>query len=111
MQTNYYTVDQVAKKLNLSLLTIRRYIKAKKLSAYKIGREYRIEKVDFDKFMIQLNFVKNFTDWFSLKPSLDSGNYPPPKFSEKQVWYCHCGENIGVEICGKGEGFYDPTWF
>lgn len=49
---NIYTIDQVAKKLQVSLLTIRRYIKAKKLPASKIGKGYRIMENDI------LNFLK-----------------------------------------------------
>ncbi len=54
------------------------------------------------------NFIKNFQDWFSLKPKLDKLNYYPPKFSQKQVWFCYCGENIGIEISGKGKEFLRP---
>jgi len=32
-------------------MTIYRYIKAKKLMAYKIGKEFRIEKREFDDFL------------------------------------------------------------
>jgi len=51
MTTEYLTVTQVSKELKLSLLTIRRYIKAKKLKAYKLGRQYRIEIKDFEEFI------------------------------------------------------------
>ena len=37
-------------------MTIYRYIKAKKLKAYKIGKEFRIDKQEFNKF---LNSAKN----------------------------------------------------
>ena len=53
-------------------------------------------------------FVKNFNDWFELKPKLDTKSVRPPLFDEGQVWWCHCGENIGTEISGKGEDFLRP---
>lgn len=45
------TIRQVAKKLNVSVATIRRYIKSKKLKASKIGRAYRIKELDFQRFI------------------------------------------------------------
>jgi len=53
-------------------------------------------------------FTKNFPDWFKLKPKLDLQNYTPPKFSNGQVWYCYTGENIGIEISGKGIEYLRP---
>jgi excisionase family DNA binding protein len=51
----FYTAKDLAKKLSLNVMTIYRYIKAKKLKAYKIGKEFRIGKKEFNKF---LNKVK-----------------------------------------------------
>ena len=39
-----YTTEQVAKILQVSVITIRRYIKSKKLKAVKIGKDYRIKE-------------------------------------------------------------------
>lgn len=47
----FYRAEDLAKKLDVNIMTIYRYIKAKKLKAYKIGKEYRIEKPDFDGFL------------------------------------------------------------
>jgi putative molybdopterin biosynthesis protein len=52
---NFYTAEELAKELKLNVMTIYRYIKAKKLKAYKIGKEFRIDKEEFNKF---LNKVK-----------------------------------------------------
>ena len=41
----------MAKKLDVNIMTIYRYIKAGKLKAYKLGKEFRIEKVEFEKFL------------------------------------------------------------
>ena len=51
----FYLVEELAKKLRVSNMTIYRYIKAEKLKAYKIGKEFRIDKEEFNKF---LNKVK-----------------------------------------------------
>lgn len=53
------TVEQVAKRLQVSKMTIYRYLKAKKIIAFKIGKEYRIKESDFQKFLDQSrNFSK-----------------------------------------------------
>ena len=51
----FYKAQDLAKKLKVNIMTIYRYIKAGRLKAYKIGKEFRIEKSEFDKF---LNSVK-----------------------------------------------------
>jgi excisionase family DNA binding protein len=48
---DYYLVDELADKLRVNRMTIYRYIKAGKVEAYKIGKEYRIAKEEFDRFM------------------------------------------------------------
>lgn len=47
----FYLADELAKKLRVNIMTIYRYIKAKKLKAYKIGKEFRIDKKEFDNFL------------------------------------------------------------
>jgi len=49
----YLTVEEVATRLRLDISTIRKYIRQKKLIAYKFGREYRIYREDFLAFMAQ----------------------------------------------------------
>lgn len=53
--SEFYTAKELAKKLRVNIMTIYRYIKAGKLKAYKIGKEFRIGKRDFQEF---LNKVK-----------------------------------------------------
>ena len=50
-QKEFYLVEELAKKLRLSNMTIYRYIKAGKVKAYKFGKEFRIEKAEFEKFL------------------------------------------------------------
>ncbi len=53
MEQTYLTVDEVATILRVSVETVRSYISRKKdpLPAYKLGREYRIDKAEFEKWM------------------------------------------------------------
>ena len=51
----YYTAKELAEKLRVNIMTIYRYIKAGKVRAYKIGKEFRIDKQEFNNF---LNKVK-----------------------------------------------------
>jgi excisionase family DNA binding protein len=54
-EKNFYTAKELAEILRVNIMTIYRYIKAKRLKAYKIGKEFRIDKAEFDNF---LNKVK-----------------------------------------------------
>ena len=47
----YYTARELAEKLSLNVMTIYRYIGDGKLKAYKIGKEFRIERAEFERFM------------------------------------------------------------
>jgi len=47
----YYTIKEVAKMLKVAYLTVYRWTQSGKLTAYKAGKQYRIEKTDLDKFM------------------------------------------------------------
>lgn len=49
----FYTSEEVAKMLDYNVMTIYRYIKAGKLKAYKMGKEFRIKREDFDVFLEQ----------------------------------------------------------
>lgn len=50
-QKEFYTAQELADKLRVNIMTIYRYIKASKLEAYKFGKEFRIKKEEFDKFI------------------------------------------------------------
>jgi mRNA interferase MazF len=55
------------------------------------------------------NFIKNFADWFSLKPKLDRQSHKPPMVEESNIFWCRLGENVGGEISGKGTEFTRPA--
>lgn len=46
-----YRANDLAETLDVNIMTIYRYIKTKRLNAYRIGKEYRIEPADFDAFL------------------------------------------------------------
>jgi len=47
----FYTAQELAETLQVNIMTIYRYIKAGKLKAYKIGKEFRIDQVEFERFL------------------------------------------------------------
>lgn len=49
----FYTAGELAKKLRVNIMTIYRYIKAGRIRAYKIGKEFRIDKKEFNNFLNQ----------------------------------------------------------
>jgi len=48
---DFYTAFELADTLRVNVMTIYRYIGAKKLKAYKIGKEFRIDKTEFEAFL------------------------------------------------------------
>jgi len=50
-EKEFYLVEELAEKLRVSEMTIYRYIKAKKIKAYKIGKGFRIDKEEFNTFL------------------------------------------------------------
>lgn len=53
MPETYFTLEHVAQVLQVSYLTVYRWVRAGKLPASKIGRQYRVSKSDFALFMDQ----------------------------------------------------------
>ena len=51
MSKQYYTVEDIAKELEVSVDTVRNWIKAGRLEAFKVGRDYRISREQFQRFM------------------------------------------------------------
>ena len=54
----FYTAEELAKELRVNIMTIYRYIKASRLKAYKIGREFRIDKTEFEAFLKRVSTKK-----------------------------------------------------
>lgn len=49
----YYTTRQIAKLLMVKGITVRRWIAKGLLAGYSLGKEYRVKKIDFDRFMAE----------------------------------------------------------
>lgn len=46
--TEYITVNQIAQEQQVTVMTVRNWIKSNKLMAVKIGKAYRIRKTDYE---------------------------------------------------------------
>ena len=51
MNKEFYKAEELAEKLEVNIMTIYRYIKAGKIKAYKFGKEFRVEKSEFESFL------------------------------------------------------------
>ena len=47
----FYKAEDLAEKLDVNIMTIYRYINSGRLKAYKIGKEFRIDKDEFNDFL------------------------------------------------------------
>lgn len=50
-EKEFYTAQDLAIKLEVNIMTIYRYIKAGRLKAHKIGKEFRIARDEFERFL------------------------------------------------------------
>jgi excisionase family DNA binding protein len=48
---SYYSIEEVAKLLKVTYLTVYRWVQAKKIVVLKAGKQYRIKKEDLDNFL------------------------------------------------------------
>ncbi len=53
-----YTLSEVAEALKVSRRTVLRYVKERKIKAFKFGNNYRITQENIDKFMAE-NSLEN----------------------------------------------------
>jgi excisionase family DNA binding protein len=51
LEEEFISVEDAAKRLNLHPDSIRRFIRTKKLKAFRFGGVYRIRKTDFEEFI------------------------------------------------------------
>ena len=51
LQDQYYSIEEIAKMLKVTYLTVYRWIQAKRLVALKAGKQYRIKREDLDRFL------------------------------------------------------------
>lgn len=48
--SEFYSVEQVAERLGLHVRTVRSYVRAGRLKAVRIGKQYRIARADLEAF-------------------------------------------------------------
>lgn len=51
MNEEFYTLHEVADLLKISYMTVFRWVKAGKLEAYQIGKQYRVKQSTIDAFI------------------------------------------------------------
>jgi len=51
MEEKYYTPQEIAVLLKVSYMTVYRWIRAGRLEAYQVQKQYRIREADFKRFM------------------------------------------------------------
>ena len=47
----FYTARELADKLRVNIMTIYRYIDKGKIKAYKLGKDFRIDAKEYEKFL------------------------------------------------------------
>lgn len=52
---------------------------------------------------------KDFKSWSNKKESINYSEKEIPYFTEREIWWCSLGVNVGVEIDGKHEEFLRPV--
>ena len=58
MTTKFYTPQEVSEMLRVNIMTIYRYIRAGKITAHKIGKDYRIEEKEYERFLKSIETKK-----------------------------------------------------
>lgn len=53
--------------------------------------------------------IKRFLEWLTVKEKLHAQEHRPPLFKEGEIWWCYVGENVGIEVNGKGAQFTRPV--
>lgn len=51
MSTDWLSVEDIAKELGVPADRVRAWIRNKRLRAFKFGRDYRIKRTDYDRFI------------------------------------------------------------
>ena len=56
-----------------------------------------------------MSYKKDFDNWNSVKKKLENVSLKI-SFSDKEIWWCSTGVNVGAENDGKGEMFTRPVY-
>ena len=58
MMTKFYTPLEISEMLRVNIMTVYRYIRAGKIKAHKIGKDYRIDEKDYQSFLKSIETIK-----------------------------------------------------
>jgi len=58
MTTKFYTPLEISEILRVNIMTVYRYIRAGKIKAHKIGKDYRIDEKDYQSFLKSIETIK-----------------------------------------------------
>ncbi|HMP31964.1 MAG TPA: helix-turn-helix domain-containing protein [Saprospiraceae bacterium] len=58
MTTKFYTPLEVSEMLRVNIMTVYRYIRAGKIVAHKIGKDYRIDEKEYERFLKSIKTKK-----------------------------------------------------
>jgi excisionase family DNA binding protein len=47
----WLTLEQIAEDLHLHIETVREWVRSKQLTAYRLGRAYRVKRADLEQFL------------------------------------------------------------
>ena len=47
----WLTLQEIADELKLHIETVREWVRTKRLTAYRVGRDYRVKRSDLDRFL------------------------------------------------------------
>ena len=50
-ERNWLSAEEIAEDLNMSVTTVRAWIRDQKLRAGKFGRDYRVQRADYEEFI------------------------------------------------------------
>jgi excisionase family DNA binding protein len=51
MSTEWLSVEKISQELDVKIEMVRRWIRQKHLTAYKVGNTYRVKREDLEKFL------------------------------------------------------------
>ena len=52
---------------------------------------------------------KDYSKWHQIKSRVNNTKDKRPFFHEREIWFCHLGENVGYEQDGRGKDFLRPV--
>jgi putative molybdopterin biosynthesis protein len=57
-EKEFYSAKELSEKLRVNIMTIYRYIDSGKIKAYKLGKEFRIDIKEYERFLKSIEVKK-----------------------------------------------------